>query len=134
MNKANQEKIFSSCPILFRHRFNGNTENLRWLGIHCGHGWFKFILELSKQVEEVLKEYRIIGEELPWVIKIEAKYGGLNYVVSTQSDEIVRVIHLPSKPTKAKRKSGTRFGKTRRMPGRRQVHCEMSYQKLRNFT
>lgn len=127
MNKANQEKIFSSCPTIFRHRFDGPDKNLRWLGFRCGDGWFELILELSINLETIVKtqqiEHGLSGKYLPWVVQIKEKFGGLNYYMSAQNDEMRDLIHAAGQRSEKTCETCGKPGKTRNLDGWCYTEC-----------
>lgn len=127
MNKANQEKIFSSCPTIFRHRFDGPDKNLRWLGFRCGDGWFELIHELSINLEKIVKteqiEHGLRGKYLPWVVQIKEKFGGLNYYMSFENDEMSDLIHAAAQRSESICENCGKSGKTRNLDGWCYTEC-----------
>ncbi len=128
MKKAKQEEIFSKCPTIFRHRFDGPDKNLRWLGFRCGDGWFDLILELSINLEKIVKteqiEHGLTGKYLPWVVQIKEKFGGLNYYMSFENDEMSDLIIAAAQRSETICENCGKPGKTRNFSGWCVTECE----------
>jgi hypothetical protein len=101
MKKEKQEEIFSKCPVIYRHRFADNHQGLRWLGFRCCDGWFELILELSLDIEKLVNkqqvEHGLDEKQLPYVVQVKEKFGGLNFYMSAQNDEISALIRSAAK-------------------------------------
>lgn len=132
MKKEKQEEIFSKCPVIYRHRFDGNQQGLRWLGFRCGVGWSELILELSIDIEKIVKKYqvehRIVENQLPYVVQVKEKFGGLNFYMSTQNDEISNLIHAAAQRSITICENCGKAGKTRNMSGWCFTECKLCYE------
>ena len=128
MKGALQEEIFSKCPVIFRHRFT-KEENLRWLGFRCGDGWFELILVLSMNIEKIVKklqvEHGLTETDLPFVVQVKEKFGGLNYYMSAANDEISELIRKAGKRSEKICETCGKPGKTRNVKGWCYTECEL---------
>jgi hypothetical protein len=95
MRKELAEKIYQRCPIIYRGVNDGPKKNLMCFGFECRSGWFEMILMLSEAVEKLAREKQRQGvdeEELPIVIQVKEKFGGLRFYVQNASEEIYDLI------------------------------------------
>tara|TARA_R100000655_G_scaffold69365_2_gene107600 strand:+ start:6079 stop:6501 length:423 start_codon:yes stop_codon:yes gene_type:complete len=127
MKTEKQEEIFSKCPVIYRHRFADNQLGLRWLGFRCGDGWFELILELSLGIEKLINkqqvEHRLDENQLPYVVQVKEKFGGLNFYMSAQNDEISALIHNAAKRSEKICEQCGEPGKTRNLDGWCYTEC-----------
>jgi hypothetical protein len=97
MRKELAEEIYQRCPIIYRGVNDGAIKNLMCFGFECRSGWFEIILMLSEAVEKLAREKQDQGvdeEELPIVIQVKEKFGGLRFYVQNASEEIRDLISM----------------------------------------
>ncbi len=95
MRKSKSDKLFNSCPIIFRGRNQGVKQNLMYFGFECSDGWFDIIYELSKKIEQIAITLRKSGcdhDELPMVFQVKEKFGTLRFYMSKSTHEIQEFI------------------------------------------
>jgi hypothetical protein len=71
-------------------------ENLMVFGFECGDGWYQLIYDLSVKVEDVaqkLKSQDIEESELPIVVQVKEKFGGLRFYMNHAPKELNDVIN-----------------------------------------
>ena len=132
MKKEKQEEIFSKCPVIYRHRFADNHQGLRWLGFRCCDGWFELILELSLDIEKLVNkqqvEHGLDEKQLPYVVQVKEKFGGLNFYMSAQNDEISALIRNAAKRSEKICEQCGLPGETRNVAGWCFTECRLCYE------
>ena len=95
MFKSHTNRLFLSCPVIYRSRYDESNYPLMRDGIACGDGWFSLIGKLSRDVEAIATEMRAAGyhdDKLPIVIQVKQKFGGLRFYMANQTSEIIKLI------------------------------------------
>lgn len=93
MKKELEQKLFDACPLFYRFRLDTEgktTHRLMDLGICCGDGWYQLLLDVSLEIEEVIKnmqqqEYK--QDELPAAVWVREKHGELYIHMENETDE-----------------------------------------------
>lgn len=95
MSESHFNRIYLACPIIYRGRRDGLQQNLMAFGFCCGNGWFDLINELSQQIEAIANQQKKDGgadDDLPCVVQVKEKFGGLRFYMRNQNDEISTLI------------------------------------------
>ncbi|RKZ95623.1 MAG: hypothetical protein DRQ40_03190 [Gammaproteobacteria bacterium] len=95
MSESHFNRIYLTCPIIYRGRHDDLKKSLMSFGFCCGEGWFILINELSQQVEAIavdMKNRGCLENELPIVVQVKEKFGGLRFYMRHQNDEISSLI------------------------------------------
>ena len=90
MNKRNTKRLFRKFDFYKPER--PITEALMSFGFECGDGWFKIILDLSKEIEIYLED---VGdyENRPFeVIQVKEKFGTLRFYTNWGDKKIYEMI------------------------------------------
>jgi len=77
---TNWEVIKSRCPRLYR----------KGIVFECGRGWSDIILDLSLQIEDILRKNH--EESEMYAVQVKEKYGTLRFYMSSETDEIIDLI------------------------------------------
>jgi hypothetical protein len=118
MNEQNTNKILKDFPVIYSH-FH--------YGFDCGDGWFDIIYDLSKMINDIDKEVRIV--------QIKEKYGTLRFYVDWCSDEIQKLIAEAEERSCATCEECGRPGKVRMIKTWMLCRCEACFNenlKLKN--
>jgi hypothetical protein len=89
VNEKNTHSLVTAAPLLYR-LYGTNTGWSIKHGFTCGDGWFGILLNLSQKIEAVLQAMVDAGtprEELPKVLQIKEKFGGLRFYMDRQSEQ-----------------------------------------------
>lgn len=84
MKASLESQILLRCPIIYRGRNLGPTQNLMCFGFECGDGWYQIIYDLSVSIETQAAQLKADGvseEQLPCVSQVKEKFGGLRFYV-----------------------------------------------------
>ena len=95
MQNSNSDRLFNSCPLIFRGRNLGVKQNLMYFGFECSDGWFDIIYELSKKIERIAETMKADGlpeDEIPMVSQVKEKFGTLRFYMSNTTSEIQDLI------------------------------------------
>ena len=99
MNTELQEKIMKECPLLYRDKDLGPRQTLMCFGIEPGDGWFALIMDLSKNLERLIRKQSRWWKRLYcWLrrypcyrskaVQVMEKYGALRLYLSFGTQEM----------------------------------------------
>ena len=95
MSESHFNRIYLTCPIIYRGRHDDLKKSLMSFGFCCGEGWFYLINELSQQVEIIANQQKNDGcadDDLPIVVQVKEKFGGLRFYMRNQTEAISSLI------------------------------------------
>ena len=91
-----RDKILDDHPLLYRGRNKPITECLMSWGFCCADGWLPLIERLSDRIEAEIVRLRdedgVAEKDLPEVMQVKEKFGGLRFFVRPQNDTIYAAI------------------------------------------
>jgi len=85
MTTITRQEIEDSCAILYRH----------FGAFECGDGWLPMIHKLSLRLEQIITEEMKTAtedQELPYILQIKEKFGGLRFYISSGTDQMIKLI------------------------------------------
>lgn len=100
MHQELTERVFQRCPIIYRGAGAKPSKNLMCFGFECRSGWSEMILMLSESVEKLAREKQqqgVADEDLPIVVQVKEKFGGLRFYVQNACEEIYALISQAEK-------------------------------------
>lgn len=134
MREELRQQLFDTCPIIYRHQHSPHKDNafFRWMGFRCGEGWFDLLLELSIDIENEVIAHRnkhdVEMQNLPYVVQVKEKFGGLNFYMSRQNDKISKLIFDAAKRSETTCERCGMFAKTRRIHGWCYTECRSCHE------
>lgn len=90
MLKSYTNRLFLGFPIIYRGRHDKSSIIMQE-EIACGDGWFSLITQLSRDIETIANQMKMAGyddDELPIVLQIKEKLGGLRFYMANETSEI----------------------------------------------
>ncbi|MHA1401141.1 MAG: hypothetical protein ACTSQE_12400 [Candidatus Heimdallarchaeaceae archaeon] len=60
--------------------------------LECGPGWLDLIKELSFKIEKIIGNMNSPLDEMPYATQIKEKYGTLRFYMSTETEEMSKLI------------------------------------------
>ena len=85
MTTITRQEIEDSCTILYRH----------FGAFECNDGWLPMIHKLSLRLEQIITEEMKTAtedQELPYILQIKEKFGGLRFYISSGTDQMIKLI------------------------------------------
>jgi len=79
MKKELSAQLYLRFTELFAGRNKPLNESLMGFGFECGSGWYKLIYQLCEDLEKDSKEE---GVDIPEVMQVKEKLGGLRFYVT----------------------------------------------------
>ena len=134
MSDSHWNRIFLACPLIYRGRFDGPKRNLMIFGFCCGKGWFGLIYELSQQIETIAVDMKNRGcpeDELPIVVQVKEKFGGLRVYMCNQNDDISLLIEQAEAKSHRVCERCGQAGETYSDDGWYRTECESCRSKLK---
>lgn len=95
MHKKLEAEIFNNCRLIYRNMPDGSETLVKRRGLECDDGWFEILQELSLMIESVAEQMRdqqVPDTNLPLVIQVKEKFGGLRVYTSGAHDKIDQLI------------------------------------------
>lgn len=71
MNEKNTKKLIDDFPVLYKNDFY----------FECDDGWFELIYNLSKEVNDIIKDLSKEAQETTKVTQVKEKFGSLRWYV-----------------------------------------------------
>ena len=91
MNGSQSSELFLRCPTIYRGRHDGPQRNLMCFGFECGPGWYQILYDLSVAIESIaqnMKQNGVTEGQLPLIVQVKEKFGGLRFYLSNHTAEI----------------------------------------------
>jgi len=85
MHQELTEKLYQDFPELYRGKGKSMKESCMCWGFSHGDGWFMIIYELSADIMDICKRD---GIDIPEVMQVKEKFGGLCYYIQGANDAI----------------------------------------------
>lgn len=82
MQESKIEDLLRLCPNLYSHP----------IFFECGQGWFEIIKGLSEKLEQMIIDGDWEERGLPYAVQVKEKFGSLRFYMSTETDEMSRLI------------------------------------------
>lgn len=116
--------ITQNHPLLYKHHKL----------LECGPGWYPLINELSDKLETIIREGKWDEDYTPCASQVKEKYGTLRFYMSTETEEMFKLIEEYEKKSAKICEFCGKEGKMREANGWYSTRCdecwETRYDKL----
>jgi hypothetical protein len=114
MSPEKTEKLFNDFPLLYKNKNLPGTHSRVIDGFTMEDGWFDIVYDLSKELEEIIKNIDI--EDKPAAFQMKSKLGGLRFYMDGEfveeiGEAISEAESLSYKTCEFCGKEGSRKGK-----------------------